>query len=62
MYWRTAQLIISRTDLVNDDKLVARLDESLFARISGSASVAPMTNPRSASRFISTAWPSCGTA
>lgn len=32
--WRTAQLTISRTDLVNDDKLIARLDESLAARIS----------------------------
>lgn len=32
--WRTAQLIISRTDLVNDDKLIAKLDESLAARIS----------------------------
>ncbi|KAA1248776.1 DUF222 domain-containing protein [Mycobacterium simiae] len=32
--WRTAQLIISRTNLVNDDKLIARLDESLAARIS----------------------------
>ncbi|WP_425461687.1 DUF222 domain-containing protein [Mycobacterium pseudokansasii] len=32
--WRTAQLTISRTDLVNDDKLIARLDESLAARMS----------------------------
>ncbi|WP_158016322.1 HNH endonuclease signature motif containing protein [Mycobacterium basiliense] len=31
--WRTAQLIISRTDLVDDDKLVAQLDESLAGRI-----------------------------
>jgi hypothetical protein len=33
--WRTVQLIIRRTDLVTDEKLVARLDRSLAARIGG---------------------------
>ena len=32
--WRTVRLIISRTDLVTDDELIAKLDESLAARIS----------------------------
>ena len=31
--WRTVRLIISRTDLVTDDELVAKLDQSLAARI-----------------------------
>ncbi len=31
--WRTVRLIISRTDLVTDDELVAKLDRSLAARI-----------------------------
>jgi hypothetical protein len=31
--WRTVRLIISRTNLVTDDDLVARLDQSLAARI-----------------------------
>jgi uncharacterized protein DUF222 len=31
--WRTVRLIISRTDLVTDDKLVAKIDRSLAARI-----------------------------
>lgn len=31
--WRTVQLIISRTDLVLDEALIAKLDESLAARI-----------------------------
>ncbi len=33
--WRTVQLIISRTDVVNDEALIAKLDESLAARIGG---------------------------
>jgi Domain of unknown function (DUF222) len=31
--WRTVRLIISRTDLVSDDGLMAKLDDSLAARI-----------------------------
>lgn len=31
--WRTVRLIISRTDLVTDDNLIAGLDQSLAARI-----------------------------
>jgi hypothetical protein len=31
--WRTVRLIISRTDLVTDDELVAKIDQSLAARI-----------------------------
>lgn len=31
--WRTVRLIISRTDLVTDDDLIAKLDQSLAARI-----------------------------
>jgi hypothetical protein len=31
--WRTVRLIISRTDLVNDDDLIARLDERLDERL-----------------------------
>ena len=31
--WRTVRLIITRTDLVNDDKVMAELDDSLAARI-----------------------------
>ncbi|MBV9321756.1 MAG: DUF222 domain-containing protein, partial [Mycobacterium sp.] len=31
--WRTVRLIISRTDLVTDDELIAKLDESLAGRI-----------------------------
>lgn len=31
--WRTVRLIISRTDLVTDDGLIAKLDQSLAARI-----------------------------
>ena len=31
--WRTVRLIISRSDLVTDDELVAKLDQSLAARI-----------------------------
>ena len=31
--WRTVRLIISRTDLVSDDELIAKLDQSLAARI-----------------------------
>ena len=31
--WRTVRLIISRTDLVTDDELVAKLDQSLASRI-----------------------------
>jgi Domain of unknown function (DUF222) len=31
--WRTVRLIISRTDLISDDKLIAKVDESLAARI-----------------------------
>src|ERR1700733_6885703 len=31
--WRTVRLIISRTDLVSDDRLMAKLDDSLAARI-----------------------------
>lgn len=31
--WRTVRLIISRTDLVTDDAVIAQLDESLAARI-----------------------------
>ena len=31
--WRTVRLIITRTDLVNDDKVMAKLDDSLAARI-----------------------------
>jgi Domain of unknown function (DUF222) len=31
--WRTVRLIISRTDLICDDKLVAKVDQSLAARI-----------------------------
>jgi Domain of unknown function (DUF222) len=31
--WRTVRLIISRTDLVNDASLIAKLDDSLAARI-----------------------------
>ncbi len=31
--WRTVRLIISRTDLVTDDELIAKLDQSLAARI-----------------------------
>jgi Domain of unknown function (DUF222) len=31
--WRTVRLIISRTELVNDQKLMARLDTSMAARI-----------------------------
>jgi Domain of unknown function (DUF222) len=31
--WRTVRLVISRTDLVTDDELVAKLDQSLAARI-----------------------------
>ena len=31
--WRTVRLILSRTDLVIDDELVAKLDQSLAARI-----------------------------
>jgi hypothetical protein len=33
--WRTAQLIISRTDLMNDDGLIAGLDASLAHRVAG---------------------------
>jgi Domain of unknown function (DUF222) len=33
--WRTVQLIITRTDLVTDDELIAKLDQSLAARIGG---------------------------
>lgn len=32
--WRTVRLIISRTDLVTDDDLITKLDQSLAARIS----------------------------
>jgi hypothetical protein len=31
--WRTVQLIISRTDLITDDELIAKVDQSLAARI-----------------------------
>ena len=31
--WRTVRLIISRTDLITDDELIAQLDQSLAARI-----------------------------
>jgi hypothetical protein len=31
--WRTVRLIISRTDLISDDKLIAKVDQSLAARI-----------------------------
>ena len=31
--WRTVRLIITRTDLVTDEELIAKLDESLAARI-----------------------------
>jgi Domain of unknown function (DUF222) len=31
--WRTVRLIISRTDLVSDDELIAKVDQSLAARI-----------------------------
>jgi hypothetical protein len=31
--WRTVRLIISRTDLISDDKLIAQLDQSLAKRI-----------------------------
>jgi hypothetical protein len=31
--WRTVRLMISRTDLVTDQELVARLDQSLAARL-----------------------------
>jgi hypothetical protein len=31
--WRTVRLIISRTDLINDDNLIAKLDQSLATRL-----------------------------
>ncbi len=31
--WRTVRLIISRTDLISDDNLIAKVDQSLAARI-----------------------------
>jgi len=31
--WRTVRLIISRTDLISDEKLIAKVDQSLAARI-----------------------------
>ena len=31
--WRTVRLIISRTDLISDDKLIAQIDQSLAKRI-----------------------------
>jgi hypothetical protein len=31
--WRTVRLIISRTDLISDDKLIAKVDQSLATRI-----------------------------
>src|SRR5580693_5501879 len=31
--WRTVQLIIGRTDLITDDELIAKVDQSLAARI-----------------------------
>ena len=31
--WRTVRLIITRTDLISDDKLIAKVDQSLAARI-----------------------------
>ncbi|MCG5432208.1 HNH endonuclease [Mycobacterium sp. MYCO198283] len=31
--WRTAQLVVNRTDLVNDDELIARIDSALAAQL-----------------------------